>query len=147
MPDMNDTLALIQDEQREAGESVRPPATEAAIEALRTYARARLGLALPAGYVAFLQRNDGLDFNGTMLYGATARDTPVLHGFQQANELFRQGGGRDHMLFGETGDELFAAHLPSSQWQVLDRGSLSPIETYERFDDLLAQVLQQAYEA
>jgi hypothetical protein len=48
-----------------------PPASPDAIERLRRFAHDALRTELPAAYVKFLGKSDGLDFNGYVIYGAT----------------------------------------------------------------------------
>lgn len=57
-----------------------------AIARLRTLARHTLQTDLSEDYAAFLGRNDGLDFNGHVIYGATEHKEPVLSGFVEAND-------------------------------------------------------------
>ncbi len=143
MSQIEDVLSEIQAEKRDAEETVRPPADEAAIAQLQNDASGQLQVALPEGYIAFLRRSDGIDFNGTVIYGATLQDSPYLPDFQKANALF---GNLDYVLYGETGDELFAQHRATGAWQIIDRASLSPLESFASFEALLEHALRNAYE-
>ncbi len=143
MAQVEDVLSAIHAEKREAAETVRPPAGDAAIARLRSAAANRMQTALPDSYIAFLRRNDGIDFNGTVIYGATTQDSPYLPGFTKANALF---GNPDYVLYGETGDELFGQHRTTGAWQILDRASLSVLECFGSFDALLEHTLRNAYD-
>jgi hypothetical protein len=90
MSDIDDLLADINTEQREFAQMIWPPASQGAIERLRRFARDELRTDLPEGYVTLLGRNDGLDFNGHVIYGATEHREPFPSGFVEANE--RLGG-------------------------------------------------------
>jgi hypothetical protein len=140
-----DILSQIHAEKLAAKATVRAPADDAAIARLISYAADERKTALPEGYIAFLKRNDGLDFNGNVIYGATTQDSPYLSSFQQANELFSDADP-DYVLYGENGDELFAQHRATGAWQIIDRPSLSLLEQFDSFDALLDKVLRDAYE-
>ncbi len=147
---IEDVLGMIAAEQRAVGEQVQPPASPQAIQALSAFAREHLGAELPESYAALLSSVDGLDFNGTVLYATTERDLPgggTLLGFREANKIFMEGGERHHLLLGETGDELFAWDRQDGAWRILDRGSLSQLETFPDGDALLERVLRRAYES
>ena len=147
--DIADTLGLIHAEQDAAGERVQPPADPGAIRALQVYAHDQLGVGLPHSYTAFLSDADGLDFNGTVLYATAQRELPgggVLLGFRESNETFRKEGERHYVLYGETGNELFAQDQRGGAWCILDRGSLSVLERFSDSDALLERVLRRAYE-
>ncbi len=141
-------LERIHAEQKEAGETVAGSAAADDIRRLQEYARQHLDCALPEAYLAFLAQSDGLDFNGHVIYATRERrgEGAVVLGFADANETFRGGGERHHVLFGETGDELFAFDAAQGNWRFLDRGSLSPLETFENFDTALRRFLERAYE-
>ncbi len=70
---------------------------------------------------------------------------PYLASFRAANELF-SNSEPDYVLYGETGDELFAQHRQSGAWQAIDRASLSVQEDFDSFDALLDHALRTAYE-
>jgi hypothetical protein len=153
MDSMTDTpwnwLDRIHAEQRTVGEYVPPPAAEGDLEALATFAREYLGTELPGGYLDLLRRSDGLDFNGTAIYATRERrrDGLVLFGFPEQNHVFRSGGPRSHVLFGETGDELFAWDAGEGGFAILDRGSLSVQESFPEFEAMLGRVLRRAFES
>jgi hypothetical protein len=145
MSQVDDVIALVQAAQRDAGEDPTPPADAQAIAQLRQYAADQLHAAVPESYMAFLQRNDGLAFNGTTIYGATEREDDVPLSFRQINEIFSQSD-RGYVLYGQTGDELFAQHVTSGAWHMLDRPSLDVIESFPTFEALLERVLRDACE-
>jgi hypothetical protein len=102
MSDIDDLLGDINAEKRAFQQTIWPPASPDAIARLRRFARDTLQTDLPEGYVTFLGRNDGLDFNGHVIYGATEHKEPFLSGFVEANERL----GRPqvmHVYYGDTG--------------------------------------------
>lgn len=145
MSETEDLLARINQEKREFNQTIWPPATPAAVERLRAHARDTLRTELPAGYVAFLQRNDGLDFNGYVIYGATEHAKPFLSGFAEANARLADPPAK-YVFYGDTGDALYAQERGSGAWVALDRPSLDVIKEFPSFDAMLAQVLRDACE-
>jgi hypothetical protein len=145
MSDIDDLLAEINAEQREFEQTIWPPAAPDAIVRLRRLARDALQTDLPENYVTFLGRNDGLDFNGHVIYGATEHKEPFLSGFVEANE--RLGGPQArHVYYGDTGDQFYAQDRASRAWVALDRPSLDVIATFPTFDAMLTKVLRDAVE-
>jgi hypothetical protein len=141
--DVDELLAEINSEQREFNQTIWPPASAPAIVRLRALARDVLQADLPEDYVAFLGRNDGLDFNGYVIYGATEHREPFLSGFVEANQ--RLGGPQArHVYYGDTGDHLYAQDRVSLAWVALDRPSLSVIDTFLSFAAMLTKVLRDA---
>lgn len=144
-----DLLEQIHAEMRAAGEQVQVPASAQALDTLRDYAARELHAALPQAYLDFLCEADGLDFNGTVIYATRQRALPgglTLQGFPESNRAFRGVEPRHHIVFGETGDELYTLDQTTSAWLRLDRGSLSPLEAYPTCDAMLAEALRQAFE-
>jgi hypothetical protein len=143
MSDIDDLLAAIEARERKFGCMIRPPATPEAIERLRRFARDTLRTDLPEGYLTFLGRNDGLDFNSYVIYAATEQKKPFLSGFVEANERLGRPEGR-YVYYGESGIDLYAQDRTSTAWVTLDRPSLSVMDTFPSFDAMLTQVLRDA---
>jgi hypothetical protein len=96
-------------------------------------------------YLRFLGRNDGLDFNGHVIYGATEHKEPFLSAFVEANE--RLGGPQTrHVFYGHTGNQFYAQDRASRAWVALNRPSLDVIATFPSFDAMLAKALRDAVE-
>lgn len=145
MSAVDDLLLRINAEQREFDQKIWPPASPDAIARLRTHARHTLRTDLSEDYVTFLGANDGFDFNGHVIYGATEHKEPFLSGFVEANE--RLGGAQArHVYYGESGDQLYAQNRTSRAWVALDRPSLDVIARYPSFDAMLTKVLRDAVE-
>jgi hypothetical protein len=145
MSDIDDLLAEINIEQREFAQTIWPPAPPDAIARLRRVARDTLQTDLPEDYVTFLGGNDGLDFNGHVIYGATEHREPFLSGFVEANE--RLGGPQArHVYYGDSSDQLYAQDRTSRAWVALDRPSLDVIALFPSFDAMLTKVLRDAVE-
>lgn len=147
--EIRNLLEQIHAEMRAAGEQVQPPASTEALDALHDYAGRELLAVLPEAYVDFLRVADGLDFNGTVIYATRQRALPgglTLLGFPETNRDFRSAEPRHHLLFGETGDELYAHDQTDGAWLRLDRASLAPLDTYPTCEAMLAEALRRAFE-
>lgn len=143
-------LERIHAEMRAAGEQVQAPASPEALDMLHDHAGRELHTVLPQAYVDFLREADGLDFNGTVIYATRQRALPgglTLLGFPESNHHFRRAGPRHQVLFGETGDELYALDQTSGAWLRIDRASLSPLETYPTCEAMLTEALRRAFES
>ncbi len=143
-----DPLALIQAEQRRAGERVHPGASAAACQALNDEVRRRHGVDLPAGYLAFLRRSDGLDFNGLVIYDSASTPEKPRQGFWQgllaANEAWRDDPAMaDWLVLGDNDTDLLAWHLPSGVFSRLDRVGLDRGKSFTDVEALLDQALQE----
>jgi hypothetical protein len=145
MADVEELLARINAEKRTFRQTVWPPASPAAIAQLHAYARDTLRTDLPAGYIAFLQQNDGLDFNGCVIYGATEHETPFLSGFAETNERLADPEA-SYVFYGETGHELYVQDRAGDSWLALDRPSFEVNESFPGFDAMLEHVLRNACE-
>jgi hypothetical protein len=144
----DDPLALIQAEQRREGERVHPGASDAACAALNLAVRQRHGVELPAGYLAFLRRSDGLDFNGLVIYDCASTPQQPRGGFWQgllaANHAWHENPAlADWLVLGDSDTDLLAWHLPSGAFCRLDRVGLDRSEHFPSVDALLDAALQE----
>ncbi len=136
-------LGRIEAEKRDAeGHLALPVTTQALAQTIR-YAATELGASIDPVYVRFLERMNGLDFNGFMLYGAYFGVSKSIFDWEQMNRLFSEKEERRYVLYGETGDELFAQDLIEGTWVILDRPSLSPLDTFRDSDEWLSDILWQ----
>ena len=143
------TLDLMQAEKKKVGGNVRLPAENAAITDLQDFVRKRYYTEINPAYVELLRKINGVDFSGTVLYAAAENDpfaTRRKLEFANLNEIFYDEGNDDYVLYGETGDELFAQQISTNTWQILDRGSLSLLESFVSCDLLIERVLTRAYD-
>jgi hypothetical protein len=141
-----DLLQRIDAEKREYDQTIWPPATEEAIEAVRSYTRDILQAELSESYIDFLRRNDGLNFNSYYIYGATEHEQPFLGGFIEVNARLADPPSR-FVYYGETGNTLYAQERSSGRWVALDVPSLDVVDQFDSFDAMLEHVLREAYEA
>jgi hypothetical protein len=145
MSETEDLLQRIDAEKRQYNQKIWPPATDEAIERLRAYVSRTLQAELPEDYAAFLRRNDGLDFNGYVIYGATEKKEPFLEGFVEANERLADPPPR-FVFYGDTGNTLYAQERASGRWVALDVPSLDVVDKFDSFDTMLEHILRKAYE-
>ncbi|QHN03663.1 SMI1/KNR4 family protein [Granulicella sp. WH15] len=138
-------LQRIDGEKREYDQTIWPPATEETIDRLRNSAHETLKTQLPEGYITLLRRNDGVDFNGYVVYGATEHREPFLSGFIEANDRLGEPTPR-FIFYAETGHTLYAHDRTHRRWIALDVPSLDVIDEFDSFDIMLERVLREALE-
>ena len=110
---------------------------------MRRIARDKLQTDLPEGYLTFLGRADGFNFNGYTIFAATEQEEPNRAGFVEVNEILSVGDER-YVFYGSSSIDLYAQDRTSMAWVILDRPSLSVEGTFPSFDALLAKVLRDA---
>jgi hypothetical protein len=145
MSSIEDLLQRIDAEKREYDQTIWPPATEESIDRLRVWARETLKTELCDSYIAFLRRNDGIDFNGFSVFGATEHKAPFLGGFIESNARLPDSPSR-FVFYGETGNTLYAEDRAYGRWVALDVPSLDVVDQFASFDVILEHMLRKAYE-
>lgn len=117
---------------------LQPSATTADVQRLTENCVHHLRYKLPPFYVALLQITDGIACNGIQLYASKPQllagleaNAAMLEGFVEANLLWRTGEEGAHNIdychFAESGDYLYCHHLPTDEFQIIDRVTLEPI--------------------
>lgn len=130
------------------GEQSQPPCPAARLEDLRRRVRENLDAELPTEYAEFLRAQDGLNWNGLFVYASeTSRvvgtNDAQIQGFVEANLNFRDDDFfRDYLVFGDGNMDLYVQHLPSGEYQVIDRVPGNLIESHPSFDSLLAAAIK-----
>ena len=133
-------LDELQGEQTRYGGHRQPPCTEERLALLRRRVREELGAELPDEYLAFLREQDGLNYNGLFVYASET--TPIvcvrdasIQGIVEANLGWRDVETmRDYLVFGDGNMDLYARHLPTGEYHVLDRVPGNLIETHPSFE-------------
>jgi len=129
------------------GEQSQPPCPDERLARLRRRVRDELGADLPDEYAAFLREQDGLNHNGLFVYAS--EPTPIvgatgatIQGMVEANLIWRDD---EHMIpylvFGDGNLDLYALHVPTGEYQVVDRVPGNLIATYPSFEHLIAAAL------
>jgi hypothetical protein len=136
-------LWRIDAEKRAYDQAIWPPADEETIDRLRAHARQTLKTELPESYIALLRRNDGVEFNSYAIYGATEHKQPFLGGLIEANARLADPPSR-FVLYGETGNTLYAQDRTNDRWVTLDAPSLDVVNEFDTFDAMLEHVLREA---
>lgn len=87
-------------------------------------------------YVTFLGRNDGLDFNGHVIYGATEHKASILSGLSSRTSNLASGA---RVLPRHLRPD-YAQDRTNRAWVALDRPSLGFIATFPSFDAIPSKV-------
>lgn len=137
-------LAEVRAEQARYGGHRQPPCTEERLARLRRRVREELGAELPDEYVELLREQDGLNYNGLFIYASEttpivgARDASI-QGIVEANLGWRDIESMNvYLVFGDGNMDLYARHLPTGEYHVLDRVPGNLIETHPSFELLMA---------
>lgn len=144
---MPDAVTRVMAQQAALGEVGQGPAVKADLETVCADLSRLFDAVLPDGYAAFLLRCNGLDHDGTVLYGATQSIAePGPGGFWQglvaANTAWREGSGHaDYLVLGETGLDLLTVDRDGDAPVLRDRVSG---EVVARFGDI-AQGLEAMF--
>ena len=138
-------LQAMDAELRQYNQLIRPPATDEAIAHIRDYARKTFQTELPDGYITFLKRYDGYNFNSYTIYGATERKDPFLDGFIETNERLAESPP-EFVAYADTSNTLYAQERATGRWVALDLPPYDIVEEFDSFDAMLEHVLREAYE-
>jgi hypothetical protein len=143
-------LTEIEEEEASSGEQMEPGANAAQIASLKNGALRELGTELPAGYLDFLGRHNGLIYNGLNIYGTerheAAGEEPdvLIEGFVEANLDYRDVDYfNDLLVFGDGDIDIYVCEMSKGEYQVRDRMPADNInETFGTFEELLAHALK-----
>jgi hypothetical protein len=142
-----DLLKKIEEDKKAAQEVTQSPASQAEIDALKIQLKSKFGAEIPEALIRFLSLQNGLDYNGVVIYGTL--QTPEKRsagGFWQgliaANALWREGPTRDYLVIGDTEMDILTVELDGSSPKRRDRVSGDVVEEYASVEDMLVDVLQ-----
>lgn len=140
-------LDEVRAEQARYGGHIQPPCTEERLAQLRLRVRDELGAELPEEYADLLRMQDGMNYNGLFLYASET--TPIvrargaaIQGIVEANLGWRDDERLNaYLVFGDGNMDLYARHLPTGEYHVLDRVPGNLIETHPSFELLIVAAL------
>jgi len=139
----DDMLETIENRMKSFGYSLQFPATSLELNNLRQRAKVEMACTLPEGYTNFLERTNGLGWNGLIVF-ATHRSqvvgnpAEVIEGFVEANLNHRDFEPmKEFLVFADDGVVLYVYNLLADKYQVLTRVGLSTLETFDTFQELL----------
>jgi SMI1 / KNR4 family (SUKH-1) len=141
-------LARLRLAQATYGEQSQPPCPDERLARLRRRVHDDLGAVLPDEYAAFLRTQDGLNHNGLFVYASET--TPIvgaagatIQGIVEANLTWRDDEQMvSYLVFGDGNLDLYALHVPTGEYHVVDRVPGNLIATYPSFEQLLAAALE-----
>jgi hypothetical protein len=143
---MLDALQKAGHDQLAAHEVTQIPATDAEISNLIIAMKSDFDATLPQGYLRFLKMQNGLDYNGLVLYGShQTPDNPSAGGFWQgvviANKLWRENQSLPYIILGETELDIFTVSLDGQMPMRRDRVSGDSIESYTSVESMIEAIL------
>ena len=99
MSKWKDTLIEIEKVEEKYGSSLRKPASEIDIIKMSNNIHRRLGnIVLPGSYIELLEKINGLDFNGLVIYGVDEVDDEI-QGFIETNEIWYENDWQKQYIF------------------------------------------------
>jgi len=140
-------LTHIADRMHSYGETLQPPCPEACLMDFKRRAGQELGCDIPAQYIAFLAKANGLDWNGIVVYAS--KRTPIadypdrmIDGMVEANLEFRgHVPMRNYLVFADDGVALFTYNMSNTKFEAVTRVGLTVLECFDSFDEMLARAL------
>lgn len=142
------TLKRILERMRKGGRWVPPPCPPLSLARLKSQSIERLGCPIPEAYAEFLAGQDGLDWNGLVVY-ASERTTDAggrglfLEGLIEGNLDYRDFEPmRDYLVFAEDGTVCFTYCVSAAEYRVITTVGLTVLEAYCTFEELLADALE-----
>jgi hypothetical protein len=143
-----EVLQAIATEKQKYDLSLQPPCSAADLERLRDNSVQELQQDIPAGYEAFLQATNGLDWNGLQVF-ATHR-TPIagftdrfIGGFVDENLRYRDFEPmKQFLVFAGDGTVLHVFDTVRAEYQVILAVGLTVLETASSFEELIQNALR-----
>jgi len=146
--ELENIFQQIAEEKKSHGSYMQqPPCSEPRIVQLRERAWAEFGVELPAAYLDFLRRMNGLYYNGAVFYAAynvlDLNDPSVpMPGFMEVNRDFRKIA--PHLLFfGDDDIDSFVYNASDRMFCVVDKIGLDRVaESYDDYESLMVAALK-----
>lgn len=137
------------DDKAAYGESPQPPASKAQLEELRDKAKKELGADLPAAYYHLLEKTNGVDSNGMVIYGSETApivgyEDRFIQGLVEANLIWRDlESHKRYVFFGDASTSMYAYDVEDGSYKLLDRSSNDTLEEFKTFEELLQRALEE----
>ncbi|RXZ01517.1 YrhA family protein [Fictibacillus sp. S7] len=149
MPQWKDLLTEIEKIEKKYGSSLREPASDTEIRKMNDNIHQRLGnITITQSYIEFLQKVNGLDFNGLVIYGIDEDflDNEIdeeLHGFIETNEIWYENDWqKKYIFYGDSDTAWYCFDLKEQLYVELDKPSGTLIQSYDSFDSMLSDAIE-----
>lgn len=143
-------LARVADEQRRFGSEPQPPATEEELQTVVQNGSKDLHTELPGDYLHFLRLNNGLDWNGVVIYGAN-RNPIAAHPDRSIADVVEMNlNYRDDPRFGDllvlgsNGMDIYTFRISTDRYEIYDEVPHELIESFPTFDELMSKALTRS---
>lgn len=139
-------------EKKDYNEIVNRGATENEIEKMKENGSSELSITFPIDFLEILKVINGLEFNGTILYGVDEnlldnknQIEQKIYGGVEYNKIWYEVETNKHFIFlGESNVSWYVYEISSQNYCEIDNPSGELINSYERFEDLFERMLQDA---
>lgn len=142
-------LKKIEEIEKNYGESLARPLSPDVISKTNGDISPEVKSFLKEEYSQFLAITNGLDFNGSVLYGMkqTESDSEQVHDIFLMNNIWHEvEEQRQYFFIGENNISWFVYHPITGNFYELDMPSGDVIERYSHLDELLDNFFEQALE-
>ena len=134
-------------EKEKYGECINEGVQEKEIGIFKKAAYKELNIELPAEYLQFLKTTNGLESNGSIIYGIDKEflehDLNVENnGFIDNNKVWHENEWLKHYVFFGDGDiSWYVYDMLSNKYLELDRPSGEEMEEFNNFNDMIMAIL------
>lgn len=145
-----ESLEEIIQEEKKYGQEINGGISEAEEKLLIKAAKDEFDLVLPEDYIKILRVVNGLEFNGTILYGADEpllEEAPKCHvnGLVDCNKVWYENEWQKQYLFlGEGNISWYVYELETKKYYELDNPSGEINEEFDGFEQMLDKMLLDA---
>lgn len=145
-----ETLDKIIAEKGRYGEKVNTGATETEIRTFTDRCTAELHVELPEEYLYVLQKINGLEYSGFILYGIdekylVAAPNQHINGLLEQNEIWHENEWqRQYLFLGESNISWYVYDRAAMKYCELDNPSGSVIAEYRCFSYMLDKLLSDS---
>lgn len=143
-------LARVAEEQRRFGSEPQPPATEEEVQRVVQDGSKDLRTELPGDYLHFLRLNNGLDWNGVVIYGAgrnpiTTHPDRSIADIVEMNLNYRDDARfADLLVFGSNGMDIYTYRISTDRYEIYDEVPHELVESFPNFDELMSKALSRS---
>lgn len=135
-------LADIEKIKNQDSKSIMLPASDKDIHSLKEWISSNVRKNLwISEYGDFLEKVNGLEFNGLVIYNANPDDEN--NGFIEANEIWRDNEwDNNYLFFGDSNISWYCMDIEKHVFLELDKPSGDIIEEYNNFDEMIKEAIK-----
>ncbi|MDQ0226126.1 YrhA family protein [Metabacillus niabensis] len=143
-------LTEIKEEEKIVGAELNGAASDEEIEIFKKAVKEKLNVELPLEYIRFLQVINGLEFNGSIIYGidqeiVEKKPKNKIDGFIDSNQVWHEvEHQRKYLFFGDDSISWYVFDKEKKQYKLLDKPSGDELEDFNGFDEMIERIMSDA---